>query len=282
MSDSPTETLPPPWSRAQPARTRPRRNAGGLYRTAEHKDPSASELPPEAPSHVLGGTPLNATNTAVVAAVRLAYRVAEAQVDRSMRLARRLREAGDKEVGANSETKGLDAAERLVMKTMLSGLEWWEGSVAEGRCPVKRLVAAEYQMIGQILGFTLPQGKKSSGGSAAASPSRPEPQPAAAAPRPAPAGARRLLVVHTGEKKQRRRVVVESWDLSSREGLDTAVFFHHAEHVEADAIPAELALADNGDLRLMIATPPQANSGRWACALADADGVQVGHIEISL
>jgi hypothetical protein len=267
------DTQPPPeirpWSRAQPGRSGPRRSAGGLYRTAEGKEPGT------------GGVPLDSANAAVVAAVRLAYRVAEAQVDRSLRLARRLRETGDKEVGANSDTQGLDATERLVTKAVLSGLEWWEGSVAEGRCPVKRLAAAEYQMIGQILGFATPAAKKTATGDGAAqAAARPaaarEPRPQAAAPAP------RLVIVHTGERQHRRRLDVASWELTTTEQLDPAVFFRHAEHLEADPIAAELALTEQGDVRLMIATPPQAMAGLWNCALCDAGGVQVGHIGLSL
>lgn len=271
MKDTQIPTEPPPWSRPRPVRSGPRRSAGGLYRSAEGKEPGT------------GGVPLNSANAAVVAAVRLAYQVADAQVDRSLRLARRLREAGDKEVGAQSDAKGLDATERLVMKTLLSGLEWWEGSVAEGRCPVKRLAAAEYQMIGQILGFAAPQGKKAPPGASAG---QGAPPPASArAPAAQPPGAtptRPLRLVHTAEKKDRRRISLGSWHIESTEGLDPAVFFRNAEHLEADAIAAELAVAENGDLRLMIATPPQAIAGLWSCALCDANGVQVGHIELSL
>lgn len=265
MNDTQTPTEPPPWSRPRPVRSGPRRGAGGLYRSAEGKERGT------------GGVPLNSANAAVVAAVRLAYEVADAQVDRSLRLARRLREAGDKQVGAPSDAKGLDATERLVMNTLLSGLEWWEGSVAEGRCPVKRLAAAEYQMIGQILGFAAPQGKKTRPG-AGAGPGEPSPAPQP----PAATAARQLRVVHTAEKKHRRRVGIASWNIASTEGLDPDVFFRNAEHLEADAIAAQVAVADNGDLRLMIATPPQAVAGLWSCAVCDASGMQVGHIELSL
>ena len=46
-----------------------------------------------------------------------ADRVAEAQIDRSARLARRLREEGDRAVGPGSPEKALDATERGVFRT---------------------------------------------------------------------------------------------------------------------------------------------------------------------
>lgn len=280
MSEAPSPIQPPPWSRAQPARSGPRRSAGGLYRTAERKDPSLGNTPPDNPGPVLGGVPLNSANTAVVAAVRLAYQVAEAQVDRSLRLARRLRETGDREVGGASDTKGLEATERLVMNAMLSGLEWWEGSVAEGRCPVKRLAAAEYNMIGQILGFAAPQGKKTTAGTAPASAPRPQ---APGAPTSPARAARQVQVVLAGDKNKRRRVVVQSCELDAQATPDTEVFFFHADQVQTEPVSARVEMAANAaDLLLVITVPPGTPTGLWTCALCDDRNVQVGHIEIAL
>jgi hypothetical protein len=255
---------PDVWSRARPTRGGPKRGAGGLYRTAAGKEPSQ------------GGVPLNTANAAVVAAVRLAYEVAEAQVERSTRLARRLREAGDKQAGPYSDSQALDATERLVMKTLMSGLEWWEGSVAEGRCPVKRLAAAEYRMLGTLLGFAPePHGRQDKAAPAAppGAPPRHERKP-----RGAPEA---LAVVLQGEKKHRRRVIVQAWDIPSTTHLDPAVFFHSTEHAGAEPMGATLEMAD-GRIRLVIATPPGAPPGRWTCAVWDKSDVQVGSIEISL
>ena len=267
-SDTPSPTgagkEAPPWSRARPARSAPKRNAGGLYRT------------PEDGKGALGGVPLNSANAAVVAAVRLAYRVAEAQVDRSTRMARRLREAGDKQAGRSSDSKALDATERLVMKTLMSGLEWWEGSVAEGRCPVKRLAAAEYQMLGTILGFTpAPQGRQDKAAPGAEAPAPPRPE------RRSRAAREPLAVVLKGEKKHRRHVTVNAWDIASAENLDPAVYFHSVDHAGAEPIRAILEVVE-GRIRLVIETPAGAAPGRWTCAVWDQADVQVGSIEISL
>ena len=262
-------TLPPsvPWTRARPTRGGPKRGAGGMYRTAEGKPPAQ------------GGVPLNTANAAVVAAVRLAYEVAEAQVERSTRLARRLREAGDQQAGPYSDSQALDATERLVMKTLLSGLEWWEGSVAEGRCPVKRLAAAEYRMLGTILGFAAPDGETKKAGTA---PDPAPPTPDRAQERKPARTETALPVVLRGEKKNRRRVVVQACDLSSTQDLDTTVFFHCAEHAGEEPIDATLDVDADGTPRLLIEIRPGVPAGRWACAVCDRDGVQVGSIELLL
>lgn len=238
-----------------------------MYRTAELQKRS------------VGGVPLNTANAAVVAAVRLAYEVAEAQIERSTRLARRLREAGDKEVGGNSAHQAVDATERLVQKALLSGLEWWEGSVAEGRCPVKRLAAAEYQMLGTILGFT-----------PAAQPDKSPPAPLretkqrTGRPRAAassPAGVREIQVVLKGDKKLRRHVRVEAWDLASTQGVDPELYFHRVDQDQEGSMQAELHLARDR-ISLVITRPEDARSGRWVCAVWNSDDVQVGYIEVTV
>ena len=72
--------------------------------------------------------PLIAAEDAVVAAVRLAYQVAETQIERSARLARRLRKAGDRAVGARSDRKAVDATEQMIVRAMMGALTWLEGS----------------------------------------------------------------------------------------------------------------------------------------------------------
>ncbi len=97
MSNSSPDRIEARWLRPQLERSKPIRTAGGFYRTAEGGRPG------------LGGVPLTAAEDSVVAAVRMAYNVAEAQIERSARLARRLREAGDRAIGARSDRKAVDA-----------------------------------------------------------------------------------------------------------------------------------------------------------------------------
>ena len=272
MSTKPTKA-PKLWSREPPERTGPIRHSGGFYRTAEGKD------------RVTGGVPLHNVNDAVVAAVRLAYKVAENQIDRSTRLARRLRDAGDRAVGPGSDRKAVDATERLVMKTLMSGLEWWEGSVAEGRCPVKRLAAAEYQMLGTILGLgPSPQTKPAQGGtrernSVAEDSPRKE---VTAVPRQLVA-VPKLLIVHASPENGRRPVEIERWEIARPDAFKTTVFFFSVAAPTEKPIQADLVLnGGNADAHLTVATPPAAMGGRWKCAICDPSGVQLGFIEIAL
>jgi hypothetical protein len=268
MNEAPPEAGAKPWSRQPPTRTAPRRHAGGVYRTAEGEDGKA------------GGVPLDSAEAAVVAAVRLAYQVAETQIDRSTRLARRLRQAGDEQVGERSDAKAVDAAERLIQKALLSGLEWWEGSVAEGRCPVKRLAAAEYQMIGTLLGLgPAPHAGQPDAGRGEAAAARAD--KAAVRPTPAPA-VPRVQVVHQGDKKNRRAVRIEAWDIAAAAALQATVYFHSAADAASEPIEAEVQIGADHAGRLLIATPPRAAGGRWKCAVCDDAGVQVGQVEISL
>ena len=96
-----------------------------------------------------------ATEDTVVAAVRMAYRVAEAQI-RSARLAQRLRESGDRAVGARSDRKAIDATEQLIVRAMMSGLAWVEG-LAGDRDVLRRLLVAQNKIqsgvVESILGF---------------------------------------------------------------------------------------------------------------------------------
>jgi hypothetical protein len=214
--------------------------------------------------------------------VRLAYDVAQAQVERSTRLARRLREAGDKQAGPYSDSQALDATERLVQNALMSGLEWWESSVAQGRCPVKRLAAAEYRMLGTILGFVpAPDAKPAPAGGDKAAPPAGAGRPQDAQRKPTRARDD-LPVVFKGEKMHRRRVVVQGWEIATKGKPDTTVYFHCAAVPGARPIEATLDMAGEGRFRLVIETPPDAPGGSWVCAVWDQADVQVGSIEILL
>ena len=64
MSDGTTQADKSGWKRPNVSRTGPVRSAGGFYRTSQS-------------GRALGGVPLTTSEDAVVAAVRLAYDVAE-------------------------------------------------------------------------------------------------------------------------------------------------------------------------------------------------------------
>ncbi|HEX2827324.1 MAG TPA: hypothetical protein VHP37_13330 [Burkholderiales bacterium] len=260
------------WSRSAPTRARPVRNAGGFYRSAETQD------------RRFGGIPLTTANDAVVAAIRLAYKVAEAQVDRSTRFATGLRTAGDRAIGPRSDRKAVDAVEKLLTNALMSGLAWWEGSVAEGRCPVRRLAAAEYQMLGQILGLGgrrgKPDAKDTAGGGRE---DREEPAPVFAARAGAGTRLPPLRIVHTGDPKERRPVRVREWELSLDGPLQTRLYFFSAEHLDTDALEAELIVEGRrAAASLNLDTPRRAPPGAWRAAICDDGGVQLGYVEILL
>lgn len=250
------------WSRQQPRRTSPKRGVGGFYRTAERDGPA------------LGGIPLSSTEDAVVAAVRLAYKVAESQVARSTRIAQRLREAGDRAAGPDSERKAVDATEDLVMNALMSGLAWWEGSVAEGRCPVKRLVAAEFRLLANLLGSPERRAEQAS----TASSSSEEAHPSAAAGRTTTTAAP-LQIAHKGA---RRAVRVSAWEVTGAGAVDPKVFLYSASKPESEPLAGELALDGRTMARLTLDIPLTAPAGPWSAAICSTDGVQLGLVEIVL
>ena len=248
------------WSREPPRRISPKRGAGGFYRTAEGDGAG------------LGGVPLSAAEDAVVAAVRLAYKVAGTQVDRSTRVAQRLREAGDRATGGDSERKAVDAMKDLVMKTLLSGLAWWEGSVADGRCPVKRLMAAEFQLLANLLGSSAARKDQTAATASDEGPRRP-----AAADRSASI-APPLQIAHKGA---RRAVRVGAWEITGAGAIDPRVVLYSADKPESPPLMAELAL-DGRTARLTLDIAQTASPGSWRAAVCSPDGVQLGIVELIL
>ena len=261
------------WTRPILDRATPERGAGGFYRaSSDHR------------GHA-GGVPLTSANAAMVAAVRLAYDVADAQIERSNRLARRLRGAGDSIVGPNSDTQALDGAERLITNAVLSGLEWWETSVAQGRCPTTRLIGAEYRLLGKILGFDAPSPVPPAAGPPSA-PSPPAPdavgQPAVQPGPPASAAGPPqwdLVIAHLSVPEERRAVSESTLKLTADGDPVAELYFFASAHADLKRM-AEVKL-DDRTLLLKIKTkdwPP----GHWRAAVCNTDNVQLGVIEIVL
>jgi hypothetical protein len=267
MSYSSTATGQEWWSRPQLERTEPIRTAGGFYRTAERGQSG------------LGGVPLIAAEDAVVAAVRLAYQVAETQVERSARLAQRLREAGDRAVGARSDRKAVDATEQMIVRAMMGALTWLEGVSGE-RDPLKRLMVAQYRLAGSLLGLTPSEEFGSSHREAPAAASGAD---AAAPAHPAPHGPDTFLgwvtVVLKGE--HRRPVRIRRCDIA-RDALQGKVQFYSVAHIESESLTAEFAIDANGRATLTLETPRSAPPGLWRAAVCGATDVQIGLIEIEV
>jgi len=258
------------WARPQLERAGPNRTAGGFYRIAEGRQSG------------LGGLPLNTAEDAVVAAVRMAYKVADAQVTRSARLAQRLRNAGDRAAGERSDRKALDASEQLVFKAMMGALSWLEGVAAGGDTPLKRLITAQYKLMGSMLGVTPPDA------SLHARPSVP-PEPmretmAAEQAAPAPDGSyialRRVRIFLNGEVK--RPVSLRRCEVTSADPLEAKIWFYNVERTYSAPLEAMLVIADDGKAKLTVTMSRRAPFGRWKAAVCGDDGEQIGVLEIEL
>lgn len=248
-----------PWVRPFLERDAPQRSFGGVYRTAEGGQAN------------LGGVPLTTAEDAVIAAVRLAYKVADAQITRSTRLMERLRRAGERELGQEPERKALDATEQLVFRAMMNGLGWLETAAGgnEADSPIKRLLSAQYRLLGSVLGIGQ---------------SRPEPDgaPAADISRPAESAApSRLAIFLDGSEK--RPVLVRRFELS-KEGVVQAaqLTFYSNERNRSEPIVGELEVDGGGRPTLKITTPRRAPKGLWRAAICDHDNRQIGLVEIEL
>ncbi len=267
------------WSRPLPKRKDgPNRKPGGFYRTSDGA------------GSALGGVPLVAAEDAVVAAVRMAYKVAEAQVDRSTRLAQRLRDAGDRAVGPHSDRQALDATERLVFRAMMGGLTWLEGATAERESPLKRLMAAEYRLLASMLGLAPAESPRPSRRKATKPASRKAGLAAAAEEDPEESSTRLPLVkiVHTGEDK--RPIRIRRFEVARGYPLDAPVLFYSVESIASAPLEARLEMGARGPATLTLTTPRRAPAGRWRGAVCNdkrgqgglIEHEQVGFIEIVL
>jgi hypothetical protein len=276
-------------------RSGPIRSAGTFYRVADD-DPDA-----------IGGVPLTSVETAATAAVRLGYKVASAQIDRATRIANRLRAEGDRAAGVrradgdSSEKQALDATEQLVFKAILAGLSWLEGFAAAPGNPMKRFGAAQFRLLGSMLGVT-EHGAATAGvgpaiealrdllqqvvESAGAGP-RPDAQGFEAGTAPAvttvrvthasPAAGRR-----SGTAGRARAVRVTDWEIApGARGRFPLVFY--GDEPKTAPLRGELNLAKS--IPPMLTLRPMAAStrrGAYRAAICNGDGLQLGYIGIAL
>lgn len=265
------------WARTAPRRTAPDRGAGGYYRTA----------PGESGAGAFYGVPLRTAEDTAVSAVRAAYRVADAQMERGARIARSLREASMRQ-GAGEPSEALDAGERLTRKALLAGIEWLETLVAEPGSPVKRVLAAEYRWVGAALGIVQNDGARDA---AAASP----PRSSAAPPAPAPAEAREaplryaarpagpMVKIKHAKGSACRAVSIVRWEVSPTlvKDEEAKLQFFSAVNPSAGKIEGAVTLKQDGPV-MTLATRASNAPGRWKGALCAADGTQFGIVEIEL
>jgi hypothetical protein len=256
----------PSFTRPDLERTGPRRSAGHFYR-------AASDNP-----DVRGGVPLDSLEAAATAAVRLGYRIASAQVDRTARLTRRLREEGDRAAGPDSPRQALDATEELIFRAFMNGLGWLEGVAADRRSPLKRLGSAQYRLLGALLGLVSPdepdprRGREAdSGETDADDPSAVRRTPAARHDTP-----RLPRIVHTGA--QHRAVRFRHWELTRGEPSSYPITFY-ADTAEDPGPTGRLEVLDQGHATLTIDAD---RAGIWKAAICDTKGEQIGWLEIEV
>jgi len=259
-----------PFMRPPLPRTTPRRGVGQLMRSAE------------GPGTALGGVPLSSAEDAVVAAVRMGYRVAQAHIDGAARIGGRLHGAAERAVGAEPERQAVDASEKLVIKAVLAALQWLEGAAAEPGNPLRRYAQAYYKLIGAMLGL---QGGGDTGKPGPAPAPAPTPAPDPAPPRPPPgrgAPGRGVDVVHDGGA--RRKVCVSCLHLDKPLDEDTYELVFHAssQPSAASSFKARLRSATAAAAQLRVTTAADTAPGRWSAAICAPGGEQLGWIEIEL
>jgi hypothetical protein len=120
----------------------PNRSPGGYYRTAAGRNGGP----------VFGGVPMQATEDAVVAAVRAGYRIVDAQIERGMRIAEDLRGAA-RRAGVGEASDMLASAESLARRSMLLAIDWLETLAAQPSGPLTRILNAQYRLLGSLVGL---------------------------------------------------------------------------------------------------------------------------------
>lgn len=119
----------------------PDRSPGGYYRFGTGRAGGA-----------VFGASMQATEDAVVAAVRAGYRIADAQIERGMRIAEDLRGAA-RRAGAGEPAQLLAGVESLARRSMLLGVDWIDTFAAQPNSPLRRMLSAQYRLLGDLIGL---------------------------------------------------------------------------------------------------------------------------------
>jgi hypothetical protein len=263
-------SAPKHLTRRRVDQTRPQRTAGGLYRSIDNEKTG------------LGGVSMASAEDAMVAAVRMAYDIADNQITRSKRLADRLKGAADRATGNDPKSQkssqdAVDAAGRLVNNAMLSGMSWVEALMAAEDGLAPRLATAQFKAVKSVLFGR--QGEPEKGAAervevpSSSPPPRFEPEP----PRV------RILL----PKTERRAIRLVRWEVEPSTRSDLSFrFVGRAKPRELDVeLTGVLEPPGPKDARptlTMESTPLEARSGLWRAAVCGADGEQLGIIEIEI
>jgi hypothetical protein len=267
MTDA-ANPAPVPWARKTPERIAPRRTAGGLYRAARGDYASTA----------FHGIPLQTASDTAVSAVRAAYRVVDAQMERGARIARSLREASERQ-GAGDPAQALDAGERLARKALLAGVEWLETLVAEPGNPVKRALAAEYRMVGAALGI-VPTDSAASSKTEETPKNSATPNAAPGYPVAAPVGPT-AKVRHVADTAFRAVSIVKLQMDEAIPPKGAKLRFYCASTSYPDPIDGTLLNGPHGPV-MEIHTLAVHPAGRWKSSLCNERNIQFGIVEIEL
>lgn len=265
------------WTRPPLAERVPNRNIGGLARTADIDHNGTT----------LAGVPMQTVSDAVIATVKLGYKVADTQIARGRRVGRSLKGAAQR-AGAKDANVVIDNTERLLAQAVGLGLEWLESAATAEQGPVRRVLKSEYRLIGRVLGLLTDEAVPASTGKAdAAASSKGDNRPAAersaehATDRDTERPTSGLLVRHRAVAEQRRDVQIVRATWRRRDDRPITVHFHHRNGERGTVLAGTLERANGRDV-LALTTTPDLPSGVWRAAVCDADGLQIGTLEIEL
>jgi hypothetical protein len=259
------------WRRPQAVATGPNRSFGGYYRTADRTLKGRD----------FRGVPLQAAEDVAVAAVRMGYQVVDAQIDRGLEMARRLRGAADR-AGVGNAADLQSQTESLLMRGLFLGLELLESAGTGPNNPLKRLLAAEFRILGSMFGLTGPDapGVDRTAGAASAQGTADR----AGAPESRPKASRPIRIRHS-EGSTQRAVVMVRWELHGQPPQPPsthALRFYLTSTAGSEYLRGMLTLSQGAAPLLEIVTSDDTPSGLWRAAICHSDGEQLGLVELEL
>lgn len=262
------------WKRPELEVRGPDRSFGNALRAAQ---PSADGL---------GGVPLQTVTDAVVATVRLGYRVADREIERGRRATQRLREGAER-AGIADPEQWIQQAERLFGRGLSGTSEWvdaWSKDLVQliGADPevlrllgadgqLARLLRAEARLLARWLGLQVPP-------EGAAPPGSPAPGPGAP-PAAACGPVDIVLACEDGADRRAVRLLHAQWLDLPDEALP--LWFHRRSGSGDDPMTGELARV-GGRHRLLLRTRRTQADGCWRAAVCTAAGQQLGQVDVEL
>ncbi|MFO1326150.1 MAG: hypothetical protein U1F56_02240 [Rubrivivax sp.] len=229
----------------------------------------------------IAGVPLQTVTDAVVATVRLGYRVADREIERGRRVGQRLREGAER-AGIADPEQWVQQAERLFGRGVAGGSEWVDAFSKDlvqllGADPqllrllgqdgqLQRLLRAEWRLLARWLGLPLPPDA-----AASAAPGGAQPAPAG--------GVQIVLACDDGADRRAVRLLQAQWQELPAEPLP--LWFHRRGGSGDDPMTGELSRVDGGD-RLVLRTRRTQADGCWRAAVCTVAGRQLGHVDVEL